>query len=279
MIQLISDTLSCIPLDEANNMGLLYLPQIIVFGDKTYRDDSEIDSITFGEKLSVAKQLPTTAAPPPAIVEPIFKQIEEKGDTAIAICPSEKISGTYRAYCTAKQEHPAADIRIIDVKTLGTAQGILVRIAKKMLDDGASANEIESTLQELSAKTRTYFLVDTLEYLYKGGRIGAASKLVGSMLQMKPILQIVDGQIDAKETQRTTKKAIERFKEIILDECPASDTSYLNIEHGGIVGKAQEFASTLKEESGVSTIPVNYLPPAIILHGGPTILGCSFLVK
>lgn len=278
MIKLISDTLSCIPTADAKKMELEYLPQMIIFGDKTYRDDHEIDSETFVKKLLAASELPTTAAPPPAIVEPVFKKVAENGDIAIAISPSEKISGTYRAYAAAKQEFPEADIRIIDIQTLGTAQGILVRIAHEMLTQGASADEIEAKLKELAGKTRTYFLVDTLEYLYKGGRIGSAQKLMGSVLQMKPILHIHDGQIDAKETQRTQKKALQRFKEIILSECPHDARSYLNIEHGGILEQANSFADDLKKESGIKDIPVNFLPPAIILHGGPTILGCSFLV-
>lgn len=278
MIKLISDTLSCISAADAKKIGLEYLPQMIIFGDKTYRDDYEIDSETFVNKLLAASELPTTAAPPPAIVEPVFEKIAKKEDIAIAISPSEKISGTYRAYATAKKEFPNADIRIIDIQTLGTAQGILVKIAHEMLTKGASADEIEARLNELAGKTRTYFLVDTLEYLYKGGRIGAAKKLMGSVLQMKPILHIQDGEINAKETQRTQKKAVQRFKEIILSECPPDARSHLNIEHGGILAQATSFADELKKETGIKEIPVTFLPPAIILHGGPTILGCSFLV-
>ncbi len=278
MIKLISDTLSCISVQDAKNMDLFYLPQIIIFGDKTYRDDTEIDSATFVEKLIQAKQLPSTAAPPPSIVEPIFREVAQNGDTAIAICPTEKLSGTYRAYATAKQEFPDADIRIIDTKTLGTAQGAMVKIAKRMLDEGASADEIEAALLDLADRSRTYFLVDTLEYLYKGGRIGAAKKLMGSVLQMKPILQVVNGEIDAKETQRTHKKAIARFKEIVLAECPKSEHAYLTIQHGGDADAAAEFADSLKNEIGINEIPIQFLPPAIILHGGPTILGCSFIV-
>ena len=94
MIKIISDTLSCISVQDARKMGLIYLPQIIVFGEKTYRDDSEIDSLTFVNMLLAAKELPSTAAPPPAIVEPVFEEVARNGDTAIAISPSEKLSGT-----------------------------------------------------------------------------------------------------------------------------------------------------------------------------------------
>ena len=154
-----------------------------------------------------------------------------------------------------------------------------MKIAHEMLKKGAGADEIIATIKELTPKTRTYFLVDTLEYLYKGGRIGAAKKLVGSVLQMKPILEISDGQIDAKESQRTQKKALQRFVEIILDECPHKKSAYLNVEHGGNLEAAKELVESLKKGTNTSDIPINFLPPAIILHGGPTILGCSFLVE
>jgi len=131
----------------------------------------------------------------------------------------------------------------------------------------------------MSAKNRTYFLVDTLEYLQKGGRIGTAQALLGSMLQVKPILAIQDGEIKAIESQRTKKKALSRFVEMTVSECPSDDSSFLTVQHGGVYEQAKALSEELSQKTGIIKIPIFTVPPAILVHAGPGVLGVSFFVN
>ncbi len=279
MTHLVADTLSCISVDEAKKLGLAYLPQIIIFGDQSYRDDGEMDSETFIKRLKSSPTLPKTSAPNPNLYFPFFEEMSQTSETILVICPSKKISGTFRSAETARGEFPKVDIRVIDTNTIGSGLGSVVRKAVEWQKAGLSADKIEKNISDFAARNRTYFLVDTLEYLHKGGRIGAAQALAGSMLQMKPILYLTDGQIDAFATERTRKKAMAKFLDVILGECPKTDEACVTIEHGGVREQAEELAGVLKSKVAVKDIPITFLPPAIMVHGGPGVLGVSFFVK
>jgi len=276
MTHLVADTLSCISVPDAKSLGLAYLPQIIIFGDESFRDDTEMDSETFISRLKASSVLPKTSAPYPSLYHPFFEKMAPSAEPILVICPSKLISGTVRSAETAVADFPNLDIRIIDTGTIGSALGSIVRKAVEWQKAGMTADEIEAGIKELSLRSRTYFLVDTLEYLHKGGRIGAAQALVGSMLQMKPILYIHNGMVDAYTTERTRKKALAKFLEVILAECPQSEDACATIEHGGVLEQARELAAVLKTELNVKEIPLTFLPPAIMVHGGPGVLGVSF---
>lgn len=279
MIKIIADTLSSISVKEAEKLGIYYLPQIIIFGEKSYRDDSEIDSETFMTLLKSSPELPKTTAPYPHLYQPILEALARQNAEILIICPSSKISGTYGRAIVASQEFPDARITVLDTLIIGAGLGSVVRIAAKKVSEGKDLIEISETILKMASLNRTYFLVDTLEYLQKGGRIGTAKALLGSVLQVKPILGIVDGEVQSINSQRTRKKALQFFVEMILDECPKNENAYLNVQHGGAYKEAESLALELSEKSGINNIPITNLPPAILVHGGPGILGVSFFME
>jgi DegV family protein with EDD domain len=233
MITIIADTLSCLSVDEAKTLEIPYIPQIIIFGDESYKDDSEIDSKTFLKKLQASSILPKTAAPPPQLYNPIFEMYATSGNTVIVICPPEVLSGTFRSATVAAQDFPNADIRVIDTKIIASGLGNVVRQAKLWVNQGKTADEVVTGINEMAKRWRVYFVVDTLEYLHKGGRIGTAKALLGSLLQVKPILTLNDGSILAAESQRTKKRALARLEELVYTDCPRSLEGHLSIMHAG----------------------------------------------
>jgi len=278
MIRIIADTTSTISPKEAENLGIFMIPQIIIFGDKAYRDDHEISSKEFLEKLKASQVLPKTAAPPPILYHPIYEQYSRTNDTIIVICPSHKVSGTYRSAADAALEFPEADIQIVDTQTIGPALGTLVKMALEMANEGKTADFIVKKMEELGKKVRIYFYVDTLEYLYKGGRIGAASALVGSILQVKPILLFKDGQVNPFEKQRTKKKALARIVGLVKTECPASPESYLSILESDAIEDAEALKNEFQDSLKLSSVQITNLPPAIIVHTGPGVVAASFFL-
>lgn len=276
MIKIVADTTSTIPPAQAEELGIYYLPQIIIFGENSYRDDKELTSSEFLTKLRSSAVLPKTAAPPPALYLPIFRELIDNGHTIIVICPSQKVSGTYRSAAEAALDFPDADIRVVDTQTIGPALGTLVLKALELAHEGKTAEYIVNQLEALGKKAKIYFYVDTLEYLHKGGRIGGATALLGSLLQVKPILLFKDGQVNPFEKQRTKKKALDRIVELVLQECPPVAESNLAILEADAMDDAVALRNQFQSKLNINAIRIADLPPAIIVHAGPGVVAASF---
>jgi DegV family protein with EDD domain len=278
MVQIIADTLSSIPVSTAKDLGIPFLPQIVIFGSESYRDDTEMDSSLFIKKLRSSTLLPKTAAPPPELYNPFYKKLKANNEAGVVMAPSAGLSGTVRSAEVAALDFPGVDIRVLDTRTIAGGLGELVLIADRYAKDGMNADTLVKTMTDLSARSRTYFLVDTLEYLYKGGRIGGASALFGSILQVKPILTLVDGKTEPAEKQRTKKKALERIIELIVEDCPKSSDAHLCISQEGAPEEDIAFlVDNFKKNLGLSEIHLYSLPPAILTHAGPGAIAVSYI--
>ena len=276
MVTIVADTTSSIPVPEAKALGIPYIPQIIVFGDQTYRDDTEMDSKTFVKRLRASSSLPKTAAPPPVLYHPVFEEYGKDGNTVIVITPSAELSGTFRSAEVAAQDYSELDIRVIDSRTVGSGLASIVYQANRWARQGMQADALEANIKEMCTRQKVFFIVDTLEYLFKGGRIGGAKMLMGSLLQVKPILTLVDGHTEAEENQRTKKKAVLRLKELVHNDCPHYEEGYLTLMHGDTVLEAQALAEEFKQELGLKEVGIYDLPPAILVHAGPGVIAASY---
>ncbi len=279
MINIIADTLCGIPRTDQAKLGIPFVGQVIIIDGKSYRDDTEIDTPTFLIKLKSSLELPKTAAPPPEDYIPLYRKLAQKGDTAIVIAPSQELSGTYRAAWVAKQDFPDADIRVVDTHIVAGGLGSIVLQALAWVKAGWDADRIVAGIEDMAARNRTYFLVDTLEYLQKGGRIGGASALIGTVLQIKPILAIRNGLVQPFEKIRTKTAALSRFKELVEKECPHKEEAWLSVSHCSTLTAATELADGFKSAFGFKDVPIYEVPPAIVVHGGPSILSLSFFVE
>jgi len=276
MIKIIADTLSCISPQKAKSLGIPLLPQIIIFGEESYRDDYEINPTSFLQKLKEVKDFPKTAAPSPAMYAPIFKQLIDQGHQPFVVCPSSELSGTYRGAVVAAKDFPGADIRILDTRTLGAGLGVVVEKAIEWAANGDDGETIEKKITAMASRERIYFIVENLDHLYRGGRIGGAKAFVGSVLQVKPILKLQDGSIAPAESQRTKRRALLRILEMVDQECPKDDTSHVSVMHGGVEKDALNLAKEVAKITANDQVPIFEIPPAILVHGGPGVLAVSF---
>jgi DegV family protein with EDD domain len=279
MIKIVADTTSCLSLKKAQELGIPYLPQFIIFGNQQYRDDTELNSDKFLEKLKSSPTLPKTAAPQPSLYIPIYQELLQQGHSIIVLCPSTELSGTFRGASVAAQDFPDANIQIIDTRSIGSGFGEIILFAHQMAEDGKTETEIIDAVKEMASREKLIFLVDTLEYLYKGGRIGGAKALFGSVLQVKPILELKNGRAEVIESQRTKHKAMARFKQLIHGQCPQGNISHLSIMHGGNLDEANALADEFKKDFNVTEIPIYYFPPAILVHAGPGVIAVSFFIQ
>jgi fatty acid kinase fatty acid binding subunit len=276
VINIITDTTSGLARNFSETHNIPIIPQIINFGNKSYYEGIDIDNATFMKMLRESKELPKTAAPPPELFVQEFTRLVPSGGTIFCIHPSAEVSGTVRSAEIAAKEFPAADIRIIDTRTVGSPLATLVQLAAEWVAQGVDADTVEKRIKQMIPRNRIYFLVDTLEYLAKGGRIGGATALLGSVLKIKPILALIDGRVDQFEKERTLKKAVERLTELVRSQADRSGEAYISVMHASVPKLASEFAETLCNEFRINDIPILDVPPAIVTHGGPGILAAAF---
>jgi len=279
MTIIVADTTCGLPHELLEQRRIPVIPQVVMFGEESYHDDKEFDTTVFLQKLKASRTLPKTAAPEPPLYYPIFEDAKRKGEGVIVVAPSGKVSGTVRSAETAAQEFPSLDIRVVDTLTISCNLGSLVLIADDMAKAGKSADEIVAKLNDMIPRGRIYFLVDTLEYLAKGGRIGGAKKLLAELLEIKPILQVKGGQVESFEQQRTKKRALARLVEVVTEQCKGGDEAHLCVLQVEAEKEAESLVQELKAKVPVSEIPIYRLPPAIVVHAGPKAMGVGFFVE
>jgi DegV family protein with EDD domain len=276
MVKIITDTTACLPDEIIQKYQIPVVPQVINFGTESFYEGREIDMDTFLRRLRSSTELPKTAAPPPELFVELFEQFIPAGEPILCIHPSAEVSGTVRSATVAARDFPEADIRIIDTRTVASTLGVMVEKAAQWAVEGKTADQIVQSLEQMAGTSRIFFLVDTLDYLAKGGRIGGASKLIGTLLQIKPILVFQNGIVDQYERERTQKRALQRVIQLVVDQIDTSGAGYPTVLHADAYAEAQQLSQSLAQILVEDDIPIYDMPPAIVTHAGPGVLGVGF---
>lgn len=279
MIKIIADTTCGVPIEELKAKGIAVIPQVITFGNTSYHDDYDLNTDKFLELLAKSKELPGTAAPAPSLYNPYYEDARANGNQVLVIAPSSDLSGTVRSATVAAADYPEVDIHVVDTRTVAGGLGTLVLLAKQWADEGLPIDEIRQRVVDKAKNCRVFFLVATLEYLHKGGRIGSASKLVGSLLQIKPILCLKDGKVEPYDKVRTYKQALVTIEELNAKMLQNNPEGYLSISECGADEDAKALADSLKYRFNLSEVPIYRVPPAIVVHAGPGVLATSIFIR
>lgn len=278
MAKIITDTTAGLSDQVTRRYDIPVVPQVIIFGEDSYLEGQEIDHAAFMRRLTSSKELPKTSAPPPDLFTELFERLVPQGEPILCIHPSTELSGTVRSATVAASEFPDADIRIIDTRAIGSALATMVRLAAEWNEAGLDTDAIEARVRHMIPRSRIYFLVATLEYLAKGGRIGGAAALLGSVLKVKPILTLRDGRADQLERTRTHRRAVARLKELVLEQFPRDGGGHLSVMHASAPDQAQALADDLSSVLELQDVPILDVPPAIVTHAGPGVLAAAFFV-
>ncbi|MFT4144204.1 MAG: DegV family protein [Mobilitalea sp.] len=224
-LRIITDSTADITTEQAEQMGITIVPLKVIFGEKEYRDGIDISIEGFYEKLVTADKLPTTSQPAPDDFLKYYEEAKEAGDSVLVILISSKLSGTYQSAVIAKEMCEYSQISIIDSITTITNLRLLVEHAIKLKEQKIPMVQIVNELEELKKRTVLLAMVDTLEYLHKGGRLSKSSAILGTLLKFKPIITVKDGVVSVVDKERGTNKGIARILEII-DEYGSIDEEY-----------------------------------------------------
>lgn len=276
-VRIVTDSACDLRGEEVAHYGIEVVPLSIRFGDDEYVDREELEVSEFYRLLDESDTLPETAAPSPGRFDEAFRRQLDGGATGVVcINLSAALSATMQSAQTAADnllaERPDAVVRVVDSRSITAGLGSIVLAAAQMGVDGASADEIVAAVDELSDRTQVFGTLDTLDNLKKGGRIGGAQALVGSMLSIKPILDLSSGEVEEAGKQRTRKKALGWLRDKLQEVGPVEN---LAVMHGD-APDLDTFLAMIADVVDVDSIRIEKIGPVIGTHGGPRVMGIAF---
>ncbi|GGG12826.1 DegV family protein [Paenibacillus abyssi] len=271
-IRIVTDSTSDIPSDVRERLGIEMVPLKVHFGVDVFMDGVTIESDEFYTKLAASEKLPTTSQPSPADFMEVYQRIlqEEPGVQIISIHLSSALSGTYQSAVLANSLiEEEADITVIDSKSASYGFGKIVVAAAQMVQAGSTKEEILAEVQRLRNGLGLYFLVDTLEFLQKGGRIGKAAALFGTILNIKPILTVDDeGTVAPVDKVRGKKKAMQRIVDLLKEDF-GNDPVHITLAYSKYEAGAQELHELAKVHFNIQETNYTKIGAVIGTHVGP----------
>jgi DegV family protein with EDD domain len=279
-IQVVTDSACDLTEERTEELGVRIVPLSIRFGQEEFVDREELSTKEFWDRVVTGTEVPETAAPAPGAFRKVFEEAAEQGkDGVLCVTLSSKLSATYQAACTAEAElsdqiKERMAIRVIDSLTLTLGQGLLVLAATELAEKGASLDEIAAAVEEMSMRTRVYGVVESLDFLRRGGRIGGAAHLVGSLLSIKPVIEVRDGVVEVESKQRTRARSLQYLAGKALE---AGRLERLGVANGAASDIDDVLDMLRKADTEHETI-VTDLGPVIGSHAGPGTIGVCFQI-
>lgn len=280
MIQIITDSSAHLPMEERQKHNIAVVPLKAIFGTTTYRDEVDLTNEQFYKMLPHAKEHPTTSQPSAGEFEQVYKPLLEASKEIVSLHLPSKLSGTYASACAAKQEleqrfQKALPISIVDTQWISMALGLLVIAAAQAAEAGKSRDQVVATVNALIPKLNLIFVLDTLEYLRRGGRIGGARAMVGTLLNVKPMLEIRGGQVEPLEQPRSRAKALARLLEVLAERSEHKPL-HAAVLHADARQDAEELGQQIRAHYECKEFFIADIGPAIGVHTGPNAVGLAF---
>lgn len=275
MIRIVTDSGAHLPPELFREYDVTVVPLVVNMGGRTYYEGEDLDLEAFYQYMRTSPTLPTTSQPPVGRFYEIYRRLSEEGHSIISIHLSSLLSGTCASAVAAREMLPEAEIHVVDTHLISVPQGILVLEAARMTRAGATVQEIVERLEFMKMRTVFYFVLDTLEYLFKSGRVSHLQALMGNLLQLKPILKLQEGRIEAHERVRTTQRARARLQELIREYAQGRRNLRIGVMHTRLPDVAEEIARSLQEELQPMEIFIAEAGPAVATHAGPGGLGLA----
>ncbi|MBN2503145.1 MAG: DegV family protein [Anaerolineales bacterium] len=277
-VALVADSTTYLPEEYIAKYSVSVAPCMVIWGEEELRDGIDIKPDAFYERLSTADVMPTTTQPTPADFESIYRELLDAGKDILVVTISHKLSGTYSSAEQAKAVFPDAKIAIIDSLTASLATGWAIIMAARAAEHGASLEECAAVAQKCLEQSNLFFLVDTLEFLHRGGRIGGASRFLGTALNFKPILEVIDGRIEPLERVRTKNKALDRLMDIVAERANGHEAVRIGVLHANNPEGAKDLIANLETRLSPIEAISSGVSPAIGTHVGPGTLGIAIMM-
>ena len=276
-VTVVTDSTAYMPQDLVEKYNITVCPQVLIWGEETYEDGIDIMPDEFYQRLSNAKVMPSTSQVTPAYFTKVYKEQQAQGNEMLAVLVSTKLSGTIQSAIQAKDQMPEVTVEIVDSNTIAMALGFHALTAARAAHEGASLAECKALAEQAREHTGVVFAVDTLEFLHRGGRIGGANRFLGTALNIKPLLEVVGGRVEAIERVRTRKKSINRLLELVEERIAGRTPLRLATLHANAHEEAKELLSRGNEMFDVEESFLTEVSPVVGTHAGPGTVGLAYM--
>lgn len=277
-VAIITDSTAYLPKEVIDQYNIHVVHQVIIWGGETYIDGIDIQPVEFYKRLENAKIMPTTSQVSVGECERTFSELIDQGYDVLAILLSDRLSGTISSATQALDVMHNGRVEIVNSRTTAMAMGFLVLAAARAAEEGADLAACKRIAEETKDKVGVVFAVDTLEFLHRGGRIGGGARFMGTALKLKPILEVIEGQVDAVERVRTKKKAHKRLVELLTERTDGQTPVRIAVLHAN----AAEDAHKLLADASAVVHPVetffSEVSPAVGTHTGPGTVGLAYMI-
>lgn len=282
-VRVVTDSTADLSESIRKQWGIEMIPLNVHFGDEVYKDQVDLPPEEFYKKLRTTKILPRTSQPSPGEFMTLYQKVSQEAETIVSIHLSSKFSGTYQSAKVAAASLPELDIVVIDGESASVGTAVQVLAAAEVAKAGGSKEEVLEATSAAKAKEGVYFVVDTLEYLQRNGRIGKAQAFLGTMLNVKPLLMVEDGIVCPVERIRGKKRATNRILEIMEADLKSRQEAgeswqrlMVAVSHGDSLEEAHEVAEEIKRRFEKVEIIIEYIGPVIGTHVGPGTLAIIY---
>jgi DegV family protein with EDD domain len=275
-ITIITDTMCDVPKEYAEQYHIRALPLTVHFGSESFKDGVTITKNEFYDRLKKSEELPTTSQVPPIEFLDVFKEELDKGNEIICINGSGQLSGTYNSAVLAKNQLESHKIYVIDSEGVTLGAGMLAIKAARLAEQGMAAAEIEKEIRSSVKRMQYFFIVDTLKYLHKGGRISLSASVLGSILNIKPILVMKEGKLEVIDKARGIKKALGAVFQMIKDHHWSLENKVVGVNHTISPENLQLLEDYLHKEYKVKEVIRGDVGSVVAAHAGPGAVALYF---
>jgi len=275
VVRIVTDSTADLSEDQQRAAGITVVPLNVRFGDQVFKDHVDLTGDDFFDKLKTSPQLPKTSQPPVGAFEEVFRRHREAGDEVVTVTISSKVSGTYGAAEMAAKSVDGGQIEVIDSLTASMALGFLALEGAKLAKTGAGRAAVADRIRSLVPKARVLAAIDTLTYHERGGRIGRARALLGSLLNFKPLITLQDGEVAPLGRARGRVQAIDRLVELLGRDGQLSNLAVL---HGAALADAERLRERVAGSYPGLDIPLTETGAVIGTYTGPGVIGFTYLI-
>lgn len=273
-VAVVTDSTSDLDPVAAGERGLRVVPMTVAFGDESFVSRITITDEQFYERLGRTDELPTTSQPVPAWFEEAYGDAADDGAEAIvSVHLSSELSGTV-AQARVVADAQALPVRVVDTRQVGGGVALAALAAHGVAEGGGSVEEVVAAAERVASRVTTLYVVDTLEYLKRGGRLSSTKALVGNVLRVKPILGMADGSIEVVERTRTWSRAVDRLVELMVESAGDADVDVV-VSHGLAPDQAAAVEEALRGRISVHDLVRTRVGPVMGTHAGPGSLGVA----
>jgi DegV family protein with EDD domain len=278
-VAIVCDSTANIPQPLVDELELTIAPLVLIWDNQIYQDGVDIHPGEFYSRLANSKSMPSTSQVTPETYKKIFKKLLAEGKEILVLTISSGLSGTMDSAIQAKAEFPGKPIELVDSLSTSMALGFPALLAARAAKKGASLQECKLIAEKACTGTGVFFVVDTLDFLHRGGRIGGAAALVGNAFNLKPILTVTGGKIDSAAKVRTQKKAVEKMMDMVADRLAAAKSCRLSVLHANAPTQGDEIMSAFIQRFHPVETVFSEVSPVIGTHTGPGTVGVAFLIE